>query len=113
MDVGRVWEVEESLWRDGADAFRRHLDESALVVVPGATLDKAQTVRAIEDAPRWERLERDGEQTRDLGRGLLLLHYRASAHRGDRAAYRAGVSSVYDTAGECPRLVFHQQTPEP
>lgn len=113
MGVDSLREVERALWFEGAAAYRRHLAHEALVVVPGATLDRRSTITAIEQAPRWQHLDMYDEQNRALGSSGLLLHYRAEAVRADGSDYTALVSSIYEEGGGDPWLVFHQQTPLP
>lgn len=113
MNATEVLAVEDELWFGGAEAYRRHLADDALVVVPGASLDRDQTIAAIDQAPRWSGLERHDERLLALGPSRLLVHYRAEASRADGQSYRALVSSVYQDASGRPQLVFHQQTPMP
>lgn len=113
MDAEAMRAVELALWLEGADAYRRHLADAAIIVTPGATLDRDATIAAIERSARWREVERHDERILTLGSGAMLIHYRAEAVREDGTGYAALVSSLYEPAEGRPMLVFHQQTPLP
>jgi hypothetical protein len=104
---GLAWE----LLGDGA-TYERHLDEAALMVIPGETLDKPDAVRAMEASPGWDEVSLGEEAVRELGDGAALLTYVFRGRRGE-SRYQARLSSAYVRDGEEWKLAFHQHTPDP
>jgi hypothetical protein len=49
--VSKLWALEREFWLGGADVYRRHVADEALMVFPGMVLTKSQTVESI--AARW------------------------------------------------------------
>ena len=48
-----LWALEQDFWLDGGDMYRRHLADEALMVFPGMTLTKPQTIDSLLTVPRW------------------------------------------------------------
>ncbi|MBI5104295.1 MAG: nuclear transport factor 2 family protein [Solirubrobacterales bacterium] len=106
-------QIEEELGRGGdGDAYRRHLAEDAVVVVPGAVLDREACAAAIDASAPWDEHEIADARTRMLGDDAAVLTYRWRSRRGEQA-YAATMSSAYARRDGAWRLVLHQQTPEP
>lgn len=105
--------VEHQLARGDGATYDRHLDEAALVVVPGETLDRAAAVEAMDATRGWDEVSIGEERVRELGGEAALLTYRFRGRRG-KAHYEATLSSAYvrDRLGAW-KLAFHQQTPAP
>ena len=104
--------IEEELGAASADAYRRHLAEDAVVVVPGAVLDRPQCIAAVEASPAWDERAITEAQVLPLGPDCVALTYRwRSRRRG--AVYSARMTSVYVREGGVWRLMLHQQTPDP
>lgn len=105
--------VEHQLARGDGATYDHHLDEAALVVIPGETLDKAGAVEAMDATRGWDEVSIGEERVRELGDAAALLTYRFRGRRG-KAHYEATLSSAYvrDRVGVW-KLAFHQQTPAP
>ena len=105
-----VLHIERQLGSGSVDAYRRHLADDALMVLPSGVLDRDECLAAIEAAPGWDELEISDARTVPLGTDSAILTYAWRSRRGD-FTYTALMSSVYARrAGEW-RLVLHQQTP--
>ena len=73
-------------------------------------LDRAETVRRMSEAGRWDSLNLGAMYTTKVSEGVVMLSYEAEATRGD-TQYRALCSSLWRQDAEGWRLVHHQQTP--
>jgi uncharacterized protein (TIGR02246 family) len=97
----------------GAAFYEELMADDGVMVFPGMILDKAETIRAIADAPPWQSFElaevRVIEVTPDSG----IVTYDARARRADEDEYRALMSSVYARRERRWRLLLHQQSPAP
>jgi hypothetical protein len=103
----------ETLLAEGDDStYDRYLTEDALVIVPGAAMDKAETVAAMAGSPGWRRVVLAGQGFTELAPGVILLSY---VFQGDRSEkrYEARMSSIYRETPDGWRMAFHQQTPAP
>jgi hypothetical protein len=111
--VEELLRIEHELARGNGATYEQHLDEAALVVVPGDTLDKPATVEAMDASPRWDEVSIGEETVRELAIDVALLSYLFRGRRG-HDHYAATLSSTYvrDERGRW-KLVFHQQTPHP
>ena len=107
-----LMQIERELASARGDAYRRHLAPEAVVVVPGAVLDREQCAAAIDRTPRWEEWNISEERAIPLGADCALLTYRWRSKRGT-IHYAAVMSSVYARREGTWRLVLHQQTPGP
>jgi hypothetical protein len=77
---------------------------------PAGVLDRAATIVAIAEAPRWRDVRLEDAIVVQLNQGAAILVYRAAAQR-DTDTYRALVSTVYVNRNGSWRLACHQQTP--
>jgi hypothetical protein len=104
-------EIERALGGGTGDAYRRHLTDDAVVVVPGAAITREQCAFAIDATPGWDSFEISSERVVQLTDESALLTYRWSSRRGDDT-YEALMSSVYvkQPSGDW-KLALHQQTP--
>lgn len=103
--------LEERLAHGSGPDYAALLDDAALVVVPGAVLDKAQCVEAMNASPGWD--ETSFEDVRLVeGPQTATVVYTFTGRRGDDT-YTATLASTYAPTGEGPRLLLHQQTPHP
>ena len=102
---------ERELSRGDGDAYRRLLADDAVVIVPGATLDKPSTAAAIDDSPGWDSVEMHEPQLLRPTEDVAILTYRFAGQRRPDASYEAQLTSVYTGAGGQWRLVLHQHTP--
>ena len=104
--------IENELGRGDGDTYRRHLAEEAVVVVPGAVLDREGCAAAIDATPAWDECEISDARSIAVGESGAILSYRWRSRRGD-VLYTATMSSVYVERDGSWRLVLHQQTPDP
>ena len=108
----KLWQLEKDFWLGGADVYRQHLADEALMIFPGLVLTKPQTVESIAAATRWKSVEFSEQRLVRLTQDAVALVYRASGSReGDRGPYSALVSSLYVRREEEWRLALHQQSP--
>lgn len=49
-----LFAIERELAAGAGDTYRRHLAPDAIMVVPGATLDRDATVEAMDASPGWD-----------------------------------------------------------
>jgi hypothetical protein len=106
--------VEERLANGSGEAYRRHLADDAVVVVPGAVLDRDACAAAMDASPGWDERELTDVRAISLSPDSAMLTYRWRSRRGEQI-YAAVMSSVYARrdGDRAWRLVLHQQTPEP
>ena len=106
-----LFAIEEELAGGAGEAYDHHLAEDATVVIPGATLDRAATVAAMDDSPGWDAFSLDERRMRRLPGNTALLIYRFSGRRGE-SAYEAILTSLYTRdPDDAWKLIHHQQTP--
>jgi len=113
-NVDTLAKIERDLWLGGADSYRAHLDELALMVLPdpAGTMGREDAIAAIASAPRWEQVHFEGLRLLSPTPDLAFLVYEATAHRkGNDAPYRARATSAYVFRDGAWMLVLHQQTP--
>jgi hypothetical protein len=107
-----IWALERDFWLGGADVYRRHLADEALMVFPGMVLTKPETIDAIANGPRWTSVSFADQRLVRLTPDTIALTYRASGSRaGQERPYSAFVSSVYVMRNGEWRLALHQQSP--
>jgi hypothetical protein len=103
-------EIEHELAAGSADAYRRHLADEAIMVLPNGVLDRDACIAAIEASAAWDALEISDARTLPLGEDGAILTYAWRSRRGD-VSYAALMTSVYVHRDGGWRLVLHQQTP--
>ncbi|HET8758459.1 MAG TPA: nuclear transport factor 2 family protein [Solirubrobacteraceae bacterium] len=106
-----LFALERELAHGSGDTYQRLLADHAVVVVPGMTMDKPQTVAAMNASPGWDAVAFADQKVTELSDQAALLTYRFLGRRGDDFDYKALMGSVYVLRGEEWRLAFHQQTP--
>ena len=104
--------IERELAAGDGSTYERHLTDNAIVIVPGAVLDKPATVAAMNQSAGWDELAMSEEQVIALGEDALALSYKFAGRRGE-SEYAAFLSSVYVRSGGEWKLSLHQQTPLP
>ena len=102
--------IETQLASGDDSTYERFLTEDALVVVPGAAMDKAETVAAMADSPGWLCVKLEGPTFLEIGDDHVLLSYDFHGERSQKT-YAARLTSVYRRTPEGWRMTFHQQTP--
>jgi len=110
----QIRDMERKFWTDGAEFYRAHLADECKFVFPGMQLDRNGIIQSLDNAPRWTQLDMDDVEFLDINKTMQLISYRAKAVREDGVNYDANISSLYTwEADDAPKLVFHQQTPNP
>lgn len=103
-----LMQIEHRLATGRGREYSDVLADDALVVVPGAVLDKKTCVEAMGDSPGWDDVSLD-EPLLIEGKDFATVVYRFSGVRGD-ATYRATLTSSYRLPER--KLFLRQQTPE-
>ncbi len=115
MDDSRIWAFEESLWTASPEHYRESIDDECLMVLPALpfVFTGAQSIEAVSQTPRWDRVELSERQVARPQEGLIVIAYKAQASRGEQS-YTAYCTSTYRRlAHEQWRVVQHQQTLPP
>jgi len=96
MDLKQVlYGIERELATGDGVAYRRHLIDDAIVIVPGQRLDEQQTIAAIDASSGWDEVELDDETMLDLRNGSAQLAYGFRGRRGQDFRYEALMGSTY------------------
>jgi hypothetical protein len=111
-------ELEEKGWAAlssdrGADYYREHLTEHALMVFPGIVLTRKEAIHEMGSAPPWSGHKIDDPRVERLTDDSALLTYRGTARREGQPEYSAFMTSVYVGRDGTWKLAFHQHTPLP
>ncbi len=106
-----LFALEERFWMEGAEYYRRHLADDAVMVFPDNVLVSDQIPHTVEGAGRWSQVELEEQRLLELASGAAVVTYKATARRGDGTPYVARASSAYVNDGRTWKLAFHQQTP--
>jgi hypothetical protein len=101
--------IEHQLANDGGDAYRRHLLDDAVVIVPGMVLDKEETAEAIDQSPGWDEWSIEEPRVVELTPDSRILTYLWRSRQGDER-YTAFMSSTYVRRDGEWKLAMHQQT---
>lgn len=115
MDTSHValWAREEEFWLGGAEIYRQHVVDDAVLVFPGMVLAKAQAIDSIANGPRWTSVTFTEQQLVRLTPDAVVLIYRGSGRRERQGTlYSALVSSVYVRRDGEWKLALHQQSPD-
>jgi ketosteroid isomerase-like protein len=94
----------------GAEFYGEMLADDAVVVVPGAVLDKQQALASWAGVAPWHWYDVVRREVMDLGDVAVLIYY-VTARRSPEPPYHAIVCSTYARRPEAWRLIVHQQTP--
>ncbi len=116
MNDTRVWEFEEGLWTGDAEHYRELVDPECLMVLPEPPFVMAgnQAIAAVSETPRWTRVVLSDRQVMRPQEGLIVVGYKAEAHRGEDKGYKAYCTSTYRRLEhDVWRVVQHQQTLPP
>lgn len=113
MNKDQLLEIEEGFWYEGADYYEQHITAEATFVFPGTVLGKDDGVAAVDSAPRWDSLELAAAQLIELSGDVAALTYHATGRRDDEEPYTGNITTVYRLENGAPKMVFHQQTPDP
>lgn len=95
----------------GADHYREHLADGALMAFPFGVLDRAQALEAIASAPPWSQYAMTGARVVRLGEDAAVVVYSVTAQRTGSPPFTAVLSSTFVRSAPHWRLAFHQQSP--
>lgn len=84
------------------------LADDALVIVPGAVLDKVACVAAMNESPGWDEVTLEAPRVIE-DENFVVLVYRFTGIRGE-STYRATLASSYRLPER--KLFLHQQLPD-
>ena len=112
MAESDLWTLERELWIGGAPVFSRLCDPHALMAFPAPVgiLTLADALDALEQAPRWERVEMTAAKQTRTGH-IAVLGYHAEAAGPDGEARKWVCASTWRETAEGWRLVQHSQIP--
>lgn len=114
MDDDRVWAFEESLWTADAEHYRESIDAECLMVLPTPpfVLSGDEAVKAVQDTPRWSKVELGDRRVARPQEGLIVVAYQVRAEKDGTDGYQAHCTSTYRRLEhEVWKVVQHQQTP--
>ena len=106
-----LYELERKLGNGDGDTYRRHLTDEAVVVVPGRTMNKDETVQAMDATTGWDDFSFGDQRFAAIADDAAVLSYRFRGRRGDDFTYTALMGSVYVRRDGAWKMAFHQQTP--
>jgi hypothetical protein len=111
--IDNLWTIEESLWLDGPETYRRQLHPDCVMVFPSPTgiLSVERVLASLEGVPRWKNVEMKQRTAKQMRPDMAFLTYEARAEREQGPPYHAYCSSIYCLEDDRWRIVFHQQTP--
>jgi hypothetical protein len=108
--TAELMEIEERLAVGSGTDYTEVLHSDAVVVVPGAVLDKAGCVAAMGASPGWDEVTL-GPPRLVRGAATATVVYRFDGRRG-RDTYSATLASTYERSDGAWRLLVHQHTPD-
>ena len=105
------WDALSTSGEAAAEFFGRILASNVLMLLPGGIVidDRQQAIEAMRGTP-WSTFELVDERIVELGDGVAVVAYRASARRVE-GEYTALFNSTYVREDGTWHLVLHQQTP--
>jgi trehalose-6-phosphate synthase len=112
MEDARIWEFEASLWTGDAKHYRDLIDEACLMVLPAEpfVFTGEDAIAAVQDTPRWEEVSFSHRRVSRPQEGLIVIAYKAEAHREGKAYAAYCTSTLRRLAHDEWRVVQHQQT---
>lgn len=115
MEDQRIWEMEEQLWRGGAEVYERLIDEDCVMALPAKPFIFArdEAIAAVEHTPQWESVSFDDQRVERPQEGLIAIAYAAHAKRGEQS-YDAYCTTVMRRVQHDEwRVVSHSQLVPP
>ncbi len=103
-----LMQIENRLATAHGSDYDEALSDDAIVIVPGAVLDKAACVAAMDASPGWQSFSLHDARLLE-GDGVAVVVYRFSGVRPD-STYTATLASSYRMPER--RLFLHQHTPD-
>ncbi|MFM7348536.1 MAG: DUF4440 domain-containing protein [Erythrobacter sp.] len=115
MEDARIWEFEASLWTGDAGVYRALIDEACLMVLPAEpfVFTGEDAIAAVQDTPRWDEVTFSHQNIVRPQEGLIVINYKAQAHRADKAYTAYCTSTLRRLAHDEWHVVQHQQTVPP
>jgi hypothetical protein len=95
----------------GADYYRDHLTDDAVMAFPFGILGRRQSLEAIASASPWSRYQMTDAQVVRLGPDAAVVVYAVRAQREAQTEFTAVISSTFVRRDEKWQLAFHQQSP--
>ncbi|WP_199516654.1 nuclear transport factor 2 family protein [Nucisporomicrobium flavum] len=116
-DTDELMSLERAGWAalsrgEGPAFYATMFADDAIVVVPGALLDKSRTLASWDGVTPWQRYDLVERRVTPLGDDAAVVVYEATAARPGEPPYRAIICSTYVRRPEGWRLLVHQQTPQ-
>lgn len=113
MDFKSLWDIEQSLWLDGANFYESSMAANARMVFPSPVgiLAGEQIVQGLKQAPRWSSVDFHDKSETHLGETVVLA-YSAIGRRDGEDPYEAFCASTYVQKEGKWVLLAHQQTPK-
>lgn len=108
--IDELLAIDDRLARGAGGDYAEVLHDDAVVVVPGAVLDKAGCVAAMDASPGWDDADL-GDAHLVRGGDTATIVYRFTGRRGEDT-YVATLTSTYVRADDGWRLLLHQHTPD-
>jgi hypothetical protein len=95
----------------GAEHYRRHLAENAVMAFSFGVLSQQEAIGAMEAAPPWSNFELIEPRVVELSPDSGIVVYRVNAQRAGEEPYEAIISSTFVRGDGRWLLAFHQQSP--
>lgn len=116
IEIDELMSLERDGWAalsrgEGRAFYATMFADEAVVVVPGAVLDKSRTLASWDGVVPWQSYDLVERRVTTLGDTAAVV-YDATAGRPGEPPYRATVCSTYVRRPEGWRLLVHQQTPQ-
>ena len=113
MDDNRIWEFERALGLGGSDVYEKCVAQEVVMALPAQPFlfDGAAATRAVEDTPRWEKVDFADTRVSRPEEGLIVIGYRVRAHRGEKDYHALCTSTLQRQSHEDWTVIQHQQTP--
>ncbi|GAB3616022.1 hypothetical protein GCM10027416_05790 [Okibacterium endophyticum] len=109
--LATLLDLERQLAAGRGAVYSEILADDALVIVPGAILDKQECVVAMDSSPGWDATELSEARLTTCGDAHTLI-YRFAGKRGNER-YTATLASTYVRRDRQWHLLLHQHTPDP
>ena len=113
MDIDKdLLELEKGFWTGGPDHYRKHLDETCLVVFSEmAGVMGREEIASMVGKTIWKDLKVEPKAMVRPTPDTAVIAYHASATRENGEAYSANVGSGYVKRDGEWKMAFHHQTP--
>lgn len=112
MEDARAWDFEKSLWTGDPEQYRQLIDQECRMVLPEDpfVFTGEQAIEAVQATPRWTEVTFSEEQIARPQEGLIVLAYKAEAHRSGNSYVAYCTTTIRRLEHEEWRVLQHQQT---